>query len=244
MAEHKPLPGTGTEEEKINKHYQNLLKNYMKAPSQGKMHINSSNPHNSPPEVGHQGTGPMKGHLMNWTQMLEAMDDISTSMESPPDDIADAPMDASTPPSMDNPDNGVSGSPDSEKELLDKLNKIFTPILVMQGYENDIASKVQESFEEADVLTERNIIQFDDATRMSQLIAACAILLQQQKNTENYRMYAKASAIRNQAKINMQKEEYDAAKSLAQKYLVMVSTSNNSPVARDAATALLPETQH
>ena len=96
----------------------------------------------------------------------------------------------------------------------------------------------------ASVLTEQNIISFDNATRMAQLISKCAILLQQQKNTEQYRMYAKAAAIRNKMKLEMQKTEYDNAKALAQKYLVMVSTKNSSPIARDAANALLPETQH
>lgn len=243
MAQHKPMPTTGTEEEKINNHYQSLLKNYLKASSQGKMHINSSNPHEAPPTAGHQGTGPMKGHLMNWTQMLEAMDAVSDAIQNPPEE-SDMSNESIEEPTSDDVSVGASGSPDNEQAILDKLNKIFTPILVMQGYEKDISGQIQESFEQANVLTERNIIQFDDATRMSQLIATCAILLQQQKNTENYQAYAKATNIRNQAKINMQKEEYDAAKALAQKYLVMVSTSNNSPVARDAATSLLPETQH
>ena len=79
---------------------------------------------------------------------------------------------------------------------------------------------------------------------MAQLIAICARLIQKQKNTENYQLFAKAHKIKKQADLNMQKDEYDAAKKLAQDYLKKVSVENNSPVARDAANALLPATQH
>ena len=44
-------------------------------------------------------------------------------------------------------------------------------------------------------------------------------------------------------KLEIQKDEYDEAKELAQKYLVNVATSNNSSVARNAAQSLLPQTQ-
>ena len=179
-------------------------------------------------------TGFMHGPLMNWTQILESLDEVSTSIMNQDSNVMDQ-----------RPENQqIDSSEDMEKKLLDKLNEIFTPILIMQGFENDIPQKIQEAMETASVLTERNIIQFDDATRMSQLIAACAILLQQAKNTEKYQAYQKAAEIRNKMKLDMQKEEYDNAKALAQKYLVMVSTTNNSSIARNAATSLLPETQH
>ena len=57
-------------------------------------------------------------------------------------------------------------------------------------------------------------------------------------------MYRKAAEVRNNMKLNIQKQEYEAAKALAQKFLVKVSTTNNSSVARQAANELLPETQH
>jgi hypothetical protein len=91
---------------------------------------------------------------------------------------------------------------------------------------------------------EKNIIKFDDETRMAQLIAVCALLIARKKNSEKYQTYQKAATIKNKMKLEIQKDEYDAAKTLAQKYLVNVSTTNNSSVARDAANKLLPETQH
>ncbi len=235
MANHKNQLGHGLEDEKLNKHLQSVLGKYPDSADVSGMPIDD-NPRDAPPS-GQHPDGPMKGPLMNWTQLLEAMDQVSAGIDAINNgnpDIESQPIEVDT--SAQTPD---------EKVILDKLNKIFTPILVMQGFENDInAQKIQESYEQAGCLTERNIIQFDDATRMAQLISTCAILLQQAKNTEKYQLYAKAAAIRNQMKLDMQKEEYEAAKALAQKYLVMVSTTNNSPIARDAATSLLPQTQH
>ena len=128
--------------------------------------------------------------------------------------------------------------------LLKELNTLFTPVLVMQSYEKDIASKTNADIAESGILTERNMINFDDETRMAQLIAVCAKLIAKQKNTEAWQMYEKAARLKKQSALNIQKEEYDAAKDLAQKYLVMVSTTNVNSVARDAATDLLPQTQH
>lgn len=242
MAEHKNQLGQGTDEEKMNRrHIQNLNRYPDTMNSDGK--DVQGIPHTAPAGSGKQADGPFGGPLMNFTQILEAMEAVTQGLEAmknpPPStgDIEDTPID-------DAPADTSGATPD-EKAILAELNQIFTPILVMQGFENDINSqKIEESYEQAGVLTERNIIQFDDATRMAQLISTCAILLQKAKNTEKYQTYEKAAQIRNQMKIDMQNEEYDAAKALAQKYLVMVSTTNNSPVARDAATSLLPQTQH
>lgn len=165
----------------------------------------------------------------------EAMDAIQDGINASSDDINNQ--------NIENSNTDEIGE-DSEKELLDQLNQIFTPILVMQKYEGDMSDKIQESLSEASVLTEQNLIKWDDATRMAQLISTCALLIARQKNTEKYQMYQKAATIRNKMKLDIQKDEYEAAKDLAQKFLVKVSTTNNSSVARDAATDLLPETQH
>lgn len=165
----------------------------------------------------------------------EAMDAIQDGIDTSSDNINNQNIEDS---------NMNDINEDSEKELLDQLNQIFTPILVMQKYEGDMSDKIQETLSEASVLTEQNIIKFDDATRMAQLISTCALLIARQKNSEKYQMYQKAATIRNKMKLDIQKEEYNAAKELAQKFLVKVSTTNNSSVARDAATDLLPETQH
>lgn len=223
----------GTDESNLDNHYQGLLNDTRKSMDSSGSDV-KDNPHQNNGTAGKNPTGFMSGPLMNWTQILESLDNITSSIENQESDVLNQQVS----------DQEVENIEDSEKRLLDKLNQIFTPILIMQGFENDVPQKIQEAMEQGSVLTERNIIQFDDATRMAQLISTCAILLQQEKNTEKYQAYQKAARIRNQMKLDMQKEEYDNAKALAQKYLVMVATSNNSSVARSAANNLLPETQH
>lgn len=238
MAITKSEVGAGLDDNKINSHYQSLLSNQKKT-------VNSSGedvhdiPHNKPAS-GQNPTGPMKGELMTWTKMLEFLEAVEENIEAinSTGDIGDCSIGDDCGPASN------TGGQVNEEEILNKLNEIFTPILVMQGVEGDISDKIQEAFSEASVLMERNIINFDDSTRMAQLISVCALLISQQKNSEKFKMYAKAAAIRNQMKLDIQKEEYDAAKALAQKFLVKVSTTNNSSFARDAATNLLPETQH
>lgn len=236
MSKHKNDMTQGTDELKMNEHLRRTLGLYTKTMNSAG-HDVKDQPHTGPKD-GKSYDGPMGGPLMNWTTMLEAMDEIAASVEvqtAEDSSMETSPIDAGD----------TSSNTTDDKDLLERLNKIFTPILVMQGFENEInPQKITESINRAGVLTEKNVIQFDDATRMAQLIAACALLIQQKKNTPKYQMYAKAASMRNRLKLEMQKEEYDAAKALAQKYLVMVSTSNSSPVARDAATSLLPQTQH
>lgn len=171
---------------------------------------------------------------MNWNQLLEAMDEVTDSVDSGPNDaesITDSEVDSSP-------------TPIDDKALLAELNTIFTPVLVMQGYQADIADKVNAAVSEAAVLTEMNMMKFDEPARMAQLIAVCARLINKQRNTPEWQLFKKAAILRDKASNDMQKKTYDEAKTLAQKYLVMVSTTNNSSEARDAANDLLPQTQH
>lgn len=174
-----------------------------------------------------------------FTESIERMDQLLSTVEqiSESSDIMDAEMDSDI---SDERTVATGG----DEELLDRLNQIFTPILVMQGFEDDISDKIQEALSEASVLMEKNIIQFDNASKMAQLISVCALLIEQQKKTNEWEMFVKASKIRKATKINIQKKNYESAKVLAQKFLVKVSTSNGSSIARQAANDLLPETQH
>lgn len=223
-----------TDEEKMNNRYKSLLNSSLDSAKTSGSDF-KDNPHNSPASGGGY-TGPMKSKLMTWTSLLENMDEIAASAAELSADVS--PMDTELPADPSD------GGDNMEKDILDELNQIFTPVLVMQDFEGEIADKIQEAYAEASVLTERNILKFDDETRMAQLISVCAKLLQKHKNTPAYQTYEKAARLRNQMALQMQNEEYEAAKALAQKYLVKVSTSNNSSVARDAANKLLPETQH
>lgn len=247
----------GLEDDKMNrKHQSQLDQNKKNAVGFGKGVAHQ--PNQSPPQSGRTPDGPMGGDLMNFTAMLESMTNILASVRYiSENDLSAIPLDSADPsgaecgPIEDGDLGGVpgggigmGGTAVNEEELLNELNQIFTPILVMQGIEGDITDRVMEACSEDNILVERNIIQFDDSTRMAQLIMVCAILLQRQKNTEKYQMYKKAAEIVKATKIDMQKEEYSAASALAQKFLVKVSTTNNSSVARQSAQGLLPQTNH
>ena len=223
---------TAVDEEKLNSHYKSLLDEQIdSADSDGTPRLEQ--PKGTLTDGKTSDGGVMKSPLMTFTKMLEAMDDVAASMDSPAaeetGDILDEPTETATP---------------SNDDLLDTLNKIFTPVLITQGVEQDIADKANSEMTEAAVLTEKNMIAFDDETRMAQLIATCALLIARKKDTANWKLFAKAAAIKTKAKIAIQNEEYDEAKNLAQKYLLQVSNTSNSSIARQAATELLPQTQH
>ena len=190
------------------------------------------------PTAGTHPEGPMSGSLMKWTRSREAMDLIQEAMdEANNGDLMEDPMGAM-------PDMGGGTGEVDEQKLLEELNKLFTPVLVMQGLEQGITDQANSELSESGVLTEKNMISFDNPTRMAQLIAVCAKLINREKNTPEWQAFYKAAAMKRDMALKMQKNEYDAAKALAQKYLVMVSTTNTSSVARDAAKDLLPQTQH
>ena len=182
----------------------------------------------------------MKGNLMTWTKMLEAMDELQSNVdmaneESNPD-LLDTPVMTTT---------GMGGT-NNDEELLNDLNQIFTPILVMQSFEGiaeHVAETCSKELPEDSVLLERNIIKFDDASRMAQLTSVCALLIARQKNTEQYKMYKKAAEMRNAMKLEIQKQEYAAAQTLAQKFLVRAATGGKGEALRQAANNLLPQTQ-
>jgi len=131
-----------------------------------------------------------------------------------------------------------------DKDILERLNKLYTPTLISQKFENDIADNTNNELQNSGNLNKRTIINFDKKARVAQLISACAMLIAEKKNSPKWQMLLKADAIKNQTKLDIQKEEYGSAIALAQRYLIMVSTTNNSSVARNAAQELIPETQH
>lgn len=222
------------DEEKINSHYQKLIKLNVGV-NEDKIEDVKDISHDKPAS-GNKPTGFMSGDLMNWTQILEAMDEIANAVDNlSEDDVSSAPIEEEP---AEDPD--AVGNDD----LVNELDKSFTPVLIMQGFEKNISDQVNEAYSEASVLNEKTMIAFDDADRMAQLISICALMISRKKNSEKYQAYAQAAKMKNQMKLEIQKEEYAEAKALAQKYLVKVSTTNNSAVARDAASALLPQTQH
>lgn len=224
----------GVDNDKMNRKHRSELEKY-----KGTMNSNGEDVKDLPNKKVSSGSNSddvMHTPLMNnWTKMLESMDEVSDGI----DELRNDPIESEIPDDTGDISNDVD-----DKALMDELNQVFTPILVMQGFDQGTVEKIHEAMDQSCVLTEKNILQFDDSTRMAQLIAVCALLISKQKNSPKFQMYQKAATIRNQMKLEIQKDEYEEAKELAQKYLVNVATSNNSSVARDAAQSLLPQTQH
>ena len=177
--------------------------------------------------------------MISYKESLEKMEQIENDIDQNEDDIMKAPVD-----DYEDGEPPFSPTEGTDEDLLEELSQIALPMLVMQGFETDNSDQIQEAYTEASVLLEKNTIKFDNASRMAQLISICAILIAKQKNSEEYQMFAKACRIRNKMKLEIQKTEYVKAKALAQKFLVKVSTTNNSSIARKAADELLPETNH
>ena len=125
--------------------------------------------------------------------------------------------------------------------VMDELKKIYTPILIMQSYETkESCDRMKESFSQADVLTEQNVIKFDNETRVAQLLSVCALLLARKKNSEKWQAFKKAAALQRKMKIEIQKEEAAAAKELARKFLDETAAGDNED-AKSSAAKLLPE---
>lgn len=126
----------------------------------------------------------------------------------------------------------------NDDDLLDELNDVYTPILVTQELEGDIAEPVSEACSADNVLLERNIIKFDNATKFAQLVGVCGLLIARKKNSEEYKIFKKASQVKNTMKLRIQKKEHAAATALAKKYLSKIMSNSSSSVARKAAENL------
>lgn len=216
------------DEDKMNKHMTDVLDEYIDSSKASGEDVKEI-PHNKPATGSGSYSSMLNGGMMTFASIMESLEAAENSIGADFSDTMEQPIEKE----------GYD-----EKEALEELKKLFTPVLVMQNFEKDIADKTMAEMESADVLTERSIIQFDDETRMAQLIATCAKIIAKQKNTEAWQMYKKAAVLKKKAGLEIQKQEYNDAKTLAQKYLVAVSTTNPSSAARDAATDLLPQTQH
>jgi hypothetical protein len=129
----------------------------------------------------------------------------------------------------------------NNNDLLEELNKIYTPILVTQELEGDLSDQITEACSSDNVLLERNIIKFDRDTKFAQLVSVCALLLSRKKDTEEYKAYKQASQISKDMKLRIQKNEHTDAVALAKNYLDKVKETSLSSIARNAASSLIDE---
>lgn len=171
----------------------------------------------------------------------EDLDDSSSDSDS--DDSSSEDSSSEEPEEdSDSDEYGVSDSDAvDDTGVMDELKKIYTPILIMQNFETkESCDRMKESFSQANVLTEQNVIKFDNETRVAQLLSVCALLLARKKNSEKWQAFKKAAALQRKMKIEIQKEEAAAAKALARKFLDETASGDNED-AKSSAAKLLPE---
>lgn len=158
------------------------------------------------------------------------------------DDASAVDLDKDSENEEDTEDYGVSESDAiDDTGVMDELKKIYTPVLIMQNYETkESCNQMKESFSQANVLTEQNIIKFDNETKVAQLLSVCSLLLARKKNSEKWQAFKKAAALQKKMKIEIQKEEAAAAKQLARKFLDETASGDNED-AKASAAKLLPE---
>lgn len=136
------------------------------------------------------------------------------------------------------PDNTGLLDDSNDDDLIEELNRIYTPILITQQIEGDLSSQIIEACDNESILTERNIIKFDKDARLAQLISVASKLIARKKNTPAFQAYLSASKIKKDAALRIQEEEHAQAVALANKYLQRVSVNGTSSLARDAANDL------
>ena len=133
---------------------------------------------------------------------------------------------------------GLNASIDND-DLIEQLNKIYTPILITQELESSISEQIIEECSNENVLLERNIIKFDNDTRFAQLVGICALLIARRKNNQEYNVFKEASKTKKQMKIRIQKMEHDDATELAKQYLYKISTTSKMSGLRKSAEELM-----
>lgn len=192
-----------------------------------------------------------------WKLILEALDEVSDEAKSAADEsIENEPVEADDSPiededssddesSDDSSEYGISDNNVDDSDLIAELKKIYTPVLIMQNYQTEsCTNKIHESLSRSGLLTESNIMKFDNETKMSQLLSVCALLIARKKNTSEYQAFKKAAKLQKEMKLAIQKNEAGAAKALAQKFLTQMSGDSDNGDAKEAASKMLSSIQH
>lgn len=204
-----------------------------------------------------KGEGSLVFNNRRWKLILEALDEVSDeaksaadeSIENEPIEADDSPIEdedsSDDEPTDDSSEYGISDNNVDDSDLITELKKIYTPVLIMQNYQTEsCTNKIHESLSRSGLLTESNIMKFDNETKMSQLLSVCALLIARKKNTSEYQAFKKAAKLQKEMKLAIQKNEAGAAKALAQKFLTQMSGDSSNGDAKEAASKMLSSIQH
>lgn len=204
-----------------------------------------------------KGEGNLVFNNRRWKLILEALDEVSDEAKSAADEsIENEPIEADGSPiededssddesTNDSSEYGISDNNIDDSDLIAELKKIYTPVLIMQNYQTEsCTNKIHESLSRSGLLTESNVMKFDNETKRSQLLSVCALLIARKKNTSEYQAFKKAAKLQKEMKLAIQKNEAGAAKALAQKFLTQMSGDSDNEDAKEAALKMLSSIQH
>lgn len=163
-------------------------------------------------------------------------DEDTTTEEPLSDDTSEEP------PSDENTeDYGMKPNDVANASVMQSLEQIYTPILIAQSFQTDeTKDQIQEHVSNLGLLTESNMVKFDNETKLAQLQAVCALLLAREEKSEKFKAFVKAYTLAKKLKLELVKEKESEAKELAKQYLQKMSSGSNEQ-AGQAATSLLAD---
>ena len=167
-------------------------------------------------------------------------DDADQSMDSSSsDDSEPADMEVEDDDSDESGDYGLDSNDVNIDGDMDELKQMYTPILIMNNFNESDAQQMQESMSNARVLTEANMLKFEPDTQAKQLISVTALLIARSKKSEKYDAFVKAYKLVKKLKAEILREEESSAKELARKFLQDTIDSNSNEDATASAQKLI-----
>ena len=124
----------------------------------------------------------------------EDSDDLPDE-EMPPEDSSEEPEDGSS-------DYGMKPDDVANATVMQSLEQIYTPILIAQSFQTEeTKDQIQENVSNLGLLTESNMMKFDNETKLAQLQSVCALLLSRQEQSEKFKAFVKSYQLTKKLKI-------------------------------------------
>ena len=159
----------------------------------------------------------------------------------PDDDMPPEDTTSEEPPAGNEADYGMNTGDVANATVMQSLEQIYTPILIAQSFQTgETKDQIQEHVSNLGLLTESNMVKFDNETKLAQLKSVCALLLSREEKSEKLKAFVKSYQLTKKLKMEIMKEKESEATELARQYLQKLSSGSNEQ-AGQAATELLAD---
>lgn len=159
----------------------------------------------------------------------------------PDDDMPPEDTTSEEPPAGNEADYGMNTGDVANATVMQSLEQIYTPILIAQSFQTgETKDQIQEHVSNLGLLTESNMVKFDNETKLAQLKSVCALLLSREEKSEKFKAFVKSYQLTKKLKMEIMKEKESEATELARQYLQKLSSGSNEQ-AGQAATELLAD---